>query len=228
MTDRAAALTTTVGVIAGVHDRTADSRANTLMSGLTCLTDLDILMLKVADLTNGCLAVQADEANLTGRKSDLSHTVLFLRDELSCGTCGANQLTALAGVDLDVVNQSTNGNVSELESVTGLDICIVAGVNLVAVLQTDRSQNVGLVTLFVLKQSDVSGAVRVVLDTDNGCGRLVLTLEVNDSVLDLVTAASVANSDLAVAVTAGVLFLNLDQALFGSKLCDLLEGIIST
>ena len=41
MTDGRTTLTTTVGVIAGVHDRTANGGTNALVAGLTGLTNLN-------------------------------------------------------------------------------------------------------------------------------------------------------------------------------------------
>ena len=59
MTDGRLTFTTSVRVVAGVHDRTTDSRSDAEVAGLTCLAKLDILVLKVADLTDRCLAIEA-------------------------------------------------------------------------------------------------------------------------------------------------------------------------
>ena len=53
---------------------------------------------------------------------------------------------------------------------------------------------------------------------------LHLTLEIDNSVLQLVSAALMTNGDSAVAVTSGKLLLNDNQALFGGELCQLLKG----
>ena len=110
MTDGRLALTTTVGVIAGVHNGTADGGTDALVTGLTGLTNLDGVVLVVTNLTDGSLAVQTDNANLTGGQTNLSNAV-FLCDQLCKGTCGTNELCALAGVELNVVNESTNGRI---------------------------------------------------------------------------------------------------------------------
>ena len=193
------------------------------MSGLTCLTDLNGVMLDVTNLSDGCLAIQTDPTNFTGRKSHLCQTVGLLGDQLCHRTCGTNELSALAGVKLDVVDYGTNGNVGDRQSVAGLDICICAGVNDVTCSQSLGSDDIALGSLGVLEQCDISGSVGVVLDTNDRVRVRILTLEVDDSVLDLVSAASVANGDSSVAVTARMLLLGYDQALFGSELGDLLE-----
>ena len=67
-------------------------------------------MVGVAHLADGGHAVQADVAHLAGGQTDLSHAVL-LGHQLSGHTGGTDQLAALAGVKLDVVDHGTNGNV---------------------------------------------------------------------------------------------------------------------
>ena len=96
MTDRRSTFTTTMRVIAGVHDGTAYCRTNALVSSLTSLTDLNSVVVDVADLSDNCLTVKGNVANYTGRKSYLCHAVCFLRKELSHGTSGTNELSALA------------------------------------------------------------------------------------------------------------------------------------
>ena len=152
MTDGRLTLTTTVGVIAGVHDGTANCGTNALVSGLTCLTDLNGVVVDIADLTDNCLTVKANEANLTGRKSDLSHTVCFLGDKLCHNACRANELSALTGVKLDAVDEGTYGDVCQGKRVTGLDVRVCAGVNLVSNLKTFGSYNVALYAFIVLKK----------------------------------------------------------------------------
>ena len=119
--DGGLAFTTAVRVVARVHDGTADCRADTHMTLLTCFTDLDILMLEVADLTDCRLAVEGNESYLAGGKSYLSGTV-FLSHELSDSARASYELTALAGVKLDVVDKSTYGDIVYRKYVSGLDI----------------------------------------------------------------------------------------------------------
>ena len=121
MSYRALALTTAVGVIAGVHYRTANRGTNALMTGLTSLTKLNGLVLKVADLTDRSLALKSDYTNLARGKSNLRSAVL-LSHKLSERACRTNELSALTGVKLDIVNDSTYGNLRNGKHVTGLDM----------------------------------------------------------------------------------------------------------
>ena len=62
-------------------------------------------------------------------------------------------------------------------------------------------------------------AVRIILKSLNGSGYTeTLSLEIDNSVLSAVSAASVANGDSAVAVASGSLFNRLKQASLGSNL----------
>src|SRR5699024_4303376 len=69
--DRALAFAAAVRVIAGVHDRTTDGRADTHMTGTAGLTVLHVGVGLVADLAYGGLAVQADVTNFAGRQTNL-------------------------------------------------------------------------------------------------------------------------------------------------------------
>ena len=193
------------------------------MTGLTGLTNLNGVVFYVTNLTDRCLAVKTDNANLAGRKTNLCYAV-FLSNKLSEYAGGTNKLCALTGCELDGVDECTNGNVCEGETVTGLDVSVCAGVKNVAVCYANGSCDVALLTCFVLKESDVSCSVGVVLDTDNSLSTTFKSLEVDKTVLLLVSAALVANGDSAVAVTAGVLLLLSEKALLGGKLGYFLEG----
>ena len=65
MTDGRTSFTTTVRVIAGVHYRTANGRTDTLVTGLTCFTNLNGIVLNVTYLTNGCFAIETNALYLS-------------------------------------------------------------------------------------------------------------------------------------------------------------------
>ena len=127
-----------MGVIAGVHDGTANGGTPTHVTLTTGLTDLDVLVIDVTNLADAGLAVGADDANLAGRHTDLGISAL-LSHQLSIGTSGANQLSALAGMHLDVVDNGTNGDVGQRQAVAGLDVGGGGGQNLVTSGQTHGS-----------------------------------------------------------------------------------------
>ncbi len=151
-------LTTTVRVVIRVHNRTADGRADTHVSLTTRLTDLDVLMVDVADLADGGHAGLGYVSQLAGGQSKKCVAV-FLRHELSHVTGGSGELSAAAGIKLYVMNKGTGGDVLERKGVTGLDIRGLAGYNLVAYLQTLRRGDVRLFAVLILDQRDERGAV---------------------------------------------------------------------
>ena len=188
------------------------------MTGAAGLTQLNVGVIGVTDNTDGSLAVQTDVTQLAGGQTNHALAVL-LSHQLSADACGTNQLRALARVQLDVVDHGTNRDVLNRQAVARLDVGILGGDDLVADLQTLGSEDVCLLAVLILDESDVGRAVRVVLDGLDFCENVeLLTLEVNDTVLLLVAAADVANGDAAVAVAAGGLLDLFEKALLGLHL----------
>ena len=74
MSDGGLTFTTTMRVIAGVHYGTADGGTDAHVTLAASLTDVHVLVIQVADLTDCCLTVKADKSYLTGGKSYLSFT----------------------------------------------------------------------------------------------------------------------------------------------------------
>ena len=175
-------------------------------------------MIGVTDNTDGSLAVQTDVTQLAGGQTNHALAVL-LSHQLSADACGTNQLRALARVQLDVVDHGTNRNVLNRQAVAGLDVGILGRNDLVADLQALGSEDICLLAVLVLNESDVSGTVRIILQGLNlGVNVELLTLEVNDTVLLLVAAAAVADGDAAVAVAASGLLDLFEKALLGLHL----------
>ena len=74
------------------------------MSFSSCFTDLDVLVVEVADFTNCCSASNVDFSNFSGRQSYLSKCA-FLSHQLSSVTSGSYHLSALARLQFHVVNE---------------------------------------------------------------------------------------------------------------------------
>lgn len=112
-------------VVDRVHDRAADRRADAEVAGLAGLAELDVLMLEVADLTDGGLAVETHEPDLARGEADLRHAV-FLGHKLRGGAGGANKLRAAAGIKLDGVDERTHGDRADGQHVAGFDVGVLA------------------------------------------------------------------------------------------------------
>ena len=111
------------------------------------------------------------------------------------------------------MDHGTDGDVLEGQGVAGLDVRVGTSHDNVTDLQAVRSQDVALDAVLVLDEGDESGAVRIVLQRLDGGGDIKLVaLEVDDTVLDAVAAAVMADGDLAGVVAAGMLLLGFEQA----------------
>src|SRR5690242_5311377 len=88
-------ITTTVRVIYRVHHHTTDGRTLAQVAAAAGFTDFDVLVLFVADDTDGRGAVQVYAANFAGRQADL-RVITFFGHQLSAVTSTANHLSALA------------------------------------------------------------------------------------------------------------------------------------
>ena len=95
----------------------------TLTAGLA---EVDVLVVDVADLANGCHAAYWDVAKFTGRQTDECVSAFFCH-ELCHVASAAYKLRAFARVKLNVVDEGTNRNVCQRQCVTGLDVCFCAG-----------------------------------------------------------------------------------------------------
>ena len=96
------------------------------------------------------------------------------------------------------MNEGTFRDVSQLHRIADFDICGYTGDDLAADFQLLRSDDVALLTVYIVNQSDVCITVRIVFDRRNISDDAVLVaLEVDDTILLLHTAALVACCDTA-------------------------------
>src|SRR5689334_4307337 len=102
-TNRLTTFTTTMWMVTRGHGRTADGWANASVTFTTSFTKLDIAVIKITDLTNGCITNLMDQANFAGRHADLGK-IAFLGKQLGSATSRANELAAFAFFYFDVMN----------------------------------------------------------------------------------------------------------------------------
>ena len=112
------ALAAAVRMVVGVHDRTTDSRSPAHVAFPAGFADRDVLMVDVADLADAGVAVDVDVALFAGGEADQG-VVPFLRHQLRHVAGRADQLGALAGVELDAVDEGTERNVRKGKRVAG-------------------------------------------------------------------------------------------------------------
>lgn len=119
--DGALRLASTVGMVSWTHHNTSGVWPSALASGLTGLAKLLVLMLGVANFTNGGAAVQVDHSHFTAGKPK-GGVSAFLRHQLSAGASAADHLAAATGLKLDVVNQGTERDVAQGQAVAGQNV----------------------------------------------------------------------------------------------------------
>ena len=110
-TDGGFTLTTTVGVIAGVHNRTSYCGSPTHVALSTSFTDAYVFVLDVTNLSNSCHSFNRNISELSGRQTDKCISTLFCH-ELSHDAGASCKLSALTRIKLDVVDKGTNGDIA--------------------------------------------------------------------------------------------------------------------
>ena len=121
--NRCLTFTTTMRMVVGVHDGTANGRSPTHMSLTSSLTDLNKAVVSVTNGTDGCTANDRNHTHFARRKAKSCISV-FLSHQLSAVTSGTNKLSALTGIELDVVDFGTNRDVLKRKAVTYTNFCV--------------------------------------------------------------------------------------------------------
>src|SRR4051812_10710705 len=221
--ERRGALAAAVRVVDRIHGRAARLRAHAHVALAAGLADCDVLVVGVADDPDGRAALRADHAHLA-RGQAQGRVVALLGHQLDAGAGGAGELTAAAGLHLDVVHERADRHVRQRQRVADRDVGPGAGLDEHAHAQTVRRQDVALRAVEVVQQRDVGRAVRVVLDRGHLRRHAVLAaLEVDLAVQALGAAAAMAGGLAAVRVAPAALLEALDEALLGLGLRDLRE-----
>src|SRR5690606_7394845 len=212
-TARGPALTTAQRMVDRVHRDAADLRPTAAPAHRAGLADRPQLVVAVADLADRRVALLAYHPHFRRRHAQ-RHVVAFLRDDLRARTRRAHDLTALAGLQLDVVHHRAQRNLAQRNAVAGADVRARPRDHAITLLQIARVQDVALLAIVVLDQRDVRRAVRVVLDVDDRAADAVLVaLEVDATVHALRAAPTTPRRDAAVVVAPARFLQRLEQRL---------------
>ena len=133
------------------------------MSVASCLTPVDQVVLAIADNTDCSAAVAVNTADCAGGQTQ-GNEAAFGTEDLSAAACGSGHLAALAGFQLDVVDECSVRDVLHFHGVADLDVNCLTGDDGVTDLQSFRVNDVSLFTVGIVDQSDVGVAVRIVFD----------------------------------------------------------------
>ena len=191
------------------------------------LADIHQVVVDIADDADRCSALDRDHSHLTGGKTK-GRIFSFFCHQLGSVSGGAGHLAAAAGHQLNVVHHGTYRDAGKRKAVAYADFRGSSVHDLHSVGQALGSKDISLLAVSVADQRDVRGAVGIVLDSDNSRRDAVLiSLEINQSVLLAVAAALVADGDLALVVAEGVLLHGFQKGLLGcllGHLCEIRTG----
>ena len=196
------------------------------MAAAARLSDGHVLVFGVGEGAHRRSAFGADHPHL-GRGKSERHDVALLRDNLDRGARGAPEASALAGDQLDVVDDGSRRDLAKLESVTGPDVGAGARLDHRAYAHALGGEDVALGAVRIVEEGDVGGAIRVVLDRRNLRRHAVFeALEIDLAVTTLGAAAAMARGDAAARVAPAGRVLALGERLVGPVLGDLLALLI--
>jgi hypothetical protein len=95
-----------------IHHDTPDIRASTQPSIPACFPDIDILVIRIPNLPDGCHAGRKNSPHFTGAESYLNIFTITPHD-LGRATRTTNQLSAFSRFQLYIVNGGSQGHAGE-------------------------------------------------------------------------------------------------------------------
>src|ERR1019366_8565934 len=218
---RGLALAAAHRVIDGVHGHAAVVRLPAEPAVAAGLADGDVLVLKVADLTDRGVAVHAHAPELA-RGHAKKRVRALLRHELRPSSGRARHLPAAARFELDVVHDCAERNRLERKRIPDHDVDRGSGDDRLADRETGGRHDVALLAVGVREEGDARRSVRVVLDRGDLRRNVVLVaLEVDVAIALLVSAAPPPGREVAAAVAAAGLQLAARERLLRGGLRDL-------
>src|SRR5512146_2727394 len=113
---RGFAFTTAVRMVTRIHDDAPDLGPLAEVAGAARLAEVLVLVVEVAHLADGGHAAERDATHLARREPD-GGEVALLGQQLGRDARGANDLTALARDELDVVDGGAERDVGERQGV---------------------------------------------------------------------------------------------------------------
>src|SRR5262245_45094154 len=218
------ALAASHGMVDRIHDSPAHRGPETLPADSSRLADRDILVIQVPDLPDRRHAVELYLPDLARRQLDVG-VIAFLGQKLRERPRAPAQLTALAGLKLDVVHERSKRNVADGQRVPGKDVRLRSRHQRVPWLHAQRGDDVPLLAVAIMQERDARRPIRIVLDAGNDSrDPEFLAAEIDLPEHALVPATPMAHGDAAVGVATTAPALRPEQTLLRRLLRDLLAG----
>ena len=118
-------LSSTHGMIDGIHGHPSDLGTSPEPAGSSRLADTDVFVFDIAKLTNGGLAGEEYFPHFPRRKAHLRISPFF-GHQLAIRPGAADNLSAPADLEFHVMNKSTQGDIFERNGVARFDIGLFA------------------------------------------------------------------------------------------------------
>src|SRR5690606_22691525 len=187
------------------HGDAAVDRTTTEPAAAAGLADRGVGVVRVGHRANGREAGAVNAALLTRVEAQDGPT-LVATDVLGIGPGGTRDLTALARLHLDVVDDRADRHALERHGVARLHVDLAAGRDhLVAGSKTLGRNDVAQLAVVILDQRDEGGAVRIILQPlDRRLDVELDAAEVDHAVRALVPAATVERGGAAGVVAAAL------------------------
>ena len=182
-----------------------------------------ILVLRVADLANGRVAIFIHLADFARRQPDLRVT-LVARHQRGRAARRTHHLAAPAGSQFDVVNGKTDRNRLERQRIADFRRSRRPAGNGAADLDARRRDDVSLFAVLVLQQRQARRTHRIVFNRrDRRLHAVLVALEIHQADFLLVSAANAARRDATVDVAAAGFLPRDDQPLLRRRLRNIAE-----
>ncbi len=203
---------TTVRMINRVHDNTAHRRTDTAPATGTRLTQRAQIVLGIADFTDGRLQ-SIWILRISPERSRKCRITAITRHELARGASTARHLRTLAGLAFQC-NASCvpTGILRSGMALPGLIGASMPDCTVDPAAKPFGSDDIAALTIGEQHQRDVRAAVRIVFMTlDAPENAVLITLEVDEPIMLIMTAALVTHSDTSEIVASAVLVLFFEQ-----------------
>ena len=193
---------TTHGVIDGVHDHTADRGPPAHVALATGRTELDILMLEIADLADDRVAHGENLAVLSRGQLD-SRVLVITGHDFSQSSGRTGHLGAATGLKLNAMDHGSQRHLLQRQGIAHFNGGIRPGQDGLADLEILGSEDVTALAVDVLEQSDTCRTIRIVFNGFHDGGNAdAVTLEIDLAKQTLDATAAMTAGDAALSVTA--------------------------
>ena len=158
---RGPAFAAAMRMVHGVHHHAAHMRAPAEPAVAPRLGERLVAVVRVRDRADGRHALMRHHAGFAGLETQPRHAGIP-PDKLHIGPGGARDLSALARLQLDIVDDGADRNPAQRHGVAGLHIHFPARDHRVARLEALRRQDVGQLAVLIPDERDEGRAVGVV------------------------------------------------------------------